>query len=92
MYYIHYFSTPEKDMTWSGTEGSSTIYYPHKDPFTVYFDKETKGDERYFVVGCFDGPNKSNFKKVGKVTCCKPTSADVCDSQVTCPNDCNEEK
>ena len=78
-------------MTWSDTKGHSIIYYPDENPQTVYFDNETKGDERYFVVGCFDGKDKSNFKKVGKVTCCKPMSADVCDNQVSCPSECKTE-
>ena len=78
-------------MTWSDTNGRSIIYYPDENPQTVYFNKETKGDERYFVVGCFDGPNFSNFQTVGKVTCCPPKSTDVCDNQVSCPSECNAE-
>ena len=78
-------------MTWSDTNGRSIIYYPDVNPKTVYFDKETKGDERYLVVGCFDGPDFSNFQTVGKVTCCEPKSTDVCDNQVSCPSECKTE-
>ena len=88
MYYIYYQSSMDSDMTWSKTDGSSTIYYPHQNPFTIYFDNETKGEEKYFIVGCIKGRDFSSFKRVGNVTCCKPASTDVCDNQVTCPNDC----
>ena len=90
VYYIHYYSTLTPNMTWSGTKGRSIIYYPHENPLTVYFDKETKGADKYFVVGCFDGSDISNFIKVGKVTCSKPTSADVCYNQEPCPTSSTE--
>ena len=94
VYYIKDYTNREEtniNMTWSDTNGRSIIYYPHHNPRTVYFNKETKGDERYLVVGCFDGPDFSNFKTVGKVTCCEPKSTDVCDIQVSCPSTFNTE-
>ena len=87
VYYItDYYKKVATDMTWSETNGRSIIYYPHHNPITIYFEKETKGTELYFIVGCFEGPDFSNFQTVGKVTCCEPTSADVCDNQVSCPS------
>ena len=74
IYYIHDYSgnIGRGEMTWKDSDGKATIYMGNGAGSQIIdLDKATSGNERYFVVGCFDS-RASSFKKIGRAYRKKP--------------------